>query len=61
VTLEPAAGICGGEKSLEAYLAFMSVESIEELDEPEEQLRLFPLEKRYERPPLDRLRGRRAA
>jgi hypothetical protein len=40
VILEPAAGICGGEKSLEAYLRFMGVDSLEELEQ--EQLRLFP-------------------
>ena len=60
--LEPAAGICGGEKSLEAYLLFMGVESLEELEQ--EQLRLFPErsgEERYERPSPDRIRGRRAA
>jgi hypothetical protein len=39
MTSEPAAGICGGEKSLAAYLAFMGVESPEELEQ--EQLRLF--------------------
>jgi len=38
VILEPAAGICGGEKSLEAYLRFMGVESLEELEQ--EQLSL---------------------
>ncbi len=40
MTSEPAPGICGGEKSLEAYLRFMGVESLEELEQ--EQLRLFP-------------------
>jgi hypothetical protein len=39
--VEPAAGICGGEKSLEAYLRFMGVDSLEELEE--EQLRIFPM------------------
>jgi hypothetical protein len=59
VTVEPAAGICGGKASIEAYVRFMGVESLEELEE--EQLCLFPLRKLYERPPPDRLRGRRAA
>jgi hypothetical protein len=40
VTVEPAAGILGGEKSLEAYLLFMGVGSMKELEQ--EQLRLFP-------------------
>jgi hypothetical protein len=40
VTVEPAAGILGGEKSLEAYLLFMGVGSLEELEQ--EQLHLFP-------------------
>jgi hypothetical protein len=51
VILEPAAGILGGEKSLEAYLLFMDVDSLEELEE--EQLRLFPLrsqDEEHERP-----------
>ena len=39
--VEPAPGICGGEKSLTAYLAYMGVESLEELEQ--EQLCLFPL------------------
>jgi hypothetical protein len=62
VIVEPAAGILGGEKSLKAYLLYMGVESLEELEQ--EQLRLFPErsgEERYERPSPDRLRGRRAA
>jgi hypothetical protein len=33
-------GIFGGAKSVEAYLLFMGVESLEELQQ--EQLRLFP-------------------
>jgi hypothetical protein len=41
VTVEPAAGILGGEKSLEAYLRFMGVESLEELEE--KQLCIFPM------------------
>jgi hypothetical protein len=41
VILEPAAGIYGGAKSVEAYLLFMGVESLEELEE--EQLTLFPV------------------
>jgi hypothetical protein len=40
VTAEPAPGICGGEKSLKAYLLYMGVQSLEELEQ--EQLRLFP-------------------
>jgi hypothetical protein len=51
VILEPAAGICGGEKSLEAYLRFMGVDSLEELEQ--EQLCLLPerpTEELYERP-----------
>jgi hypothetical protein len=51
VTVEPAAGICGGEKSLEAYLRFMGVDSLEELEQ--EQLCLFPLrpdDEEHERP-----------
>jgi hypothetical protein len=51
VTVEPAPGICGGEKSLEAYLRYMGVQSLEELEE--EQLCLFPVrsgEERFERP-----------
>jgi hypothetical protein len=50
--VELAAGICGGEKSLEAYLRYMGVQSLEELEE--EQLCLFPVrsddEERCERP-----------
>jgi hypothetical protein len=41
VILEPAAGILGGEKSLAAWLLFMGVESLEELEE--EQLCIFPM------------------
>jgi hypothetical protein len=51
VTVEPAPGIYGGEKSLEAYLRYMGVQSLEELEE--EQLCLFPVrsgEERFERP-----------
>jgi hypothetical protein len=52
VVLEPAPGICGGEKSLEAYLRYMGVESLEELEQ--EQLCLFRVrsldEEQYERP-----------
>jgi hypothetical protein len=40
VTVEPAAGIYGGAESLKAYLSYMGVESLEELEQ--EQLRLFP-------------------
>jgi hypothetical protein len=46
VTVELAPGICGGEKSLEAYLRYMGVESLEELEE--EQLCLFPLRRQDE-------------
>jgi excisionase family DNA binding protein len=58
MTGEPAAGICGGEKSLDAYLLYMGVESLEELEE--DQLRLFPMRSPHEdeRPPkqlLERL------
>jgi hypothetical protein len=51
VTIEPAPGICGGEKSLKAYLRYMDVRSLEELEE--EQLCLFPLrpdDEEHERP-----------
>jgi hypothetical protein len=51
VILEPAPGILGREKSLEAYLRFMGVDSLEELEQ--EQLCLFPersTEERIERP-----------
>jgi hypothetical protein len=52
MTDEPATGICGGEKSLDAYLLYMGVESLAKLEE--EQLALFPPrsndEERYERP-----------
>jgi len=41
MTSELAPGICGGEKSLEAYLRYMGVQSLEEL-EKEQQLCLFP-------------------
>jgi hypothetical protein len=52
MTGELAPGICGGEKSLEAYLRYMGVRSLKEVEE--EQLRLFPVrshdEERCERP-----------
>jgi hypothetical protein len=41
VTVERAPGIYGGEKSLEAYLLYMGVESLEELEQ--EQLCLLPM------------------
>lgn len=37
---EPAPGILGGEKSLEAYLAFMGVDSLDDLKEEQLQLGL---------------------
>jgi hypothetical protein len=44
VITEPAPGILGGKKSLEAYLLYMGVESLEELQElEEEQVHLFPM------------------
>jgi hypothetical protein len=51
VIVELAPGIYGGEKSLEAYLRYMGVQSLEELEE--EQLCLFPLrsdDEEHERP-----------
>jgi len=48
---EPAPGICGGEKSLAAYLDYLGVDSLEELEQ--EQLCLFPLrpdDEEHERP-----------
>ena len=49
---ELAPGICGGEKSLEGYLRYMGVQSLEELEE--EQLCIFPVrtngKERCERP-----------
>jgi hypothetical protein len=41
VILEPAARICGGKKSLAAWLLYMGVESLEELEE--QQLVIFPM------------------
>jgi hypothetical protein len=51
VIFEPAAGIYGGAKSVEAYLLFMGVDSLEELEQ--EQLCLFPIRAR------DKARGER--
>ena len=62
MTGELAPGICGGEKSLEAYLRFMGVQSPEELEQ--EQLRLFPVRSQVEpdeRTSSDGWRDRRAA
>jgi hypothetical protein len=56
---EPAPGIYGGPKSLEAYLAYMGVGSLEELED--EQLSLWE-DLRYEqgsRPLRRARRGRR--
>lgn len=51
MTIDPATGICGGQKGLAAYLAYMGVQSLDELEE--EQLCLFPLrpdDEEHERP-----------
>jgi hypothetical protein len=51
VTVELAPGICGGEKSLAAWLLYVGVESLEELEE--EQLHLFAMrshDEEHERP-----------
>jgi excisionase family DNA binding protein len=53
VTGEPAPGICGGEKSLAAYLAYLGVESLKEFEE--RQLRLFPVRSHDEEHVNDRL------
>jgi hypothetical protein len=48
VTLELAPGIYGGETGLAAYLAFLGLDSLEELEEKQLQLDLGE-DSRYER------------
>jgi hypothetical protein len=64
MTSELAPGIYGGERGLAAYLAYMGVESLEELDQ--EQLPLFAVRSHNEdpherRPSSHSRRSRKAA